>query len=63
MVPVAHNAGEVWAKDAFLKSPGTITISIGPVIISQGTRAAEIMREAEAWIETEMASLPNATQD
>jgi len=62
VVPVAHNAGEVWAKDAFLKYPGTITISIGPVIISQGKSAAEIMREAEAWIETEMTSLPHATQ-
>ena len=62
VVPIAHNAGEVWAKDAFIKCPGTITISIGPVIISQGKSAAEIMREAEAWIETEMASLPHATQ-
>ncbi len=62
VVPVAHNAGEVWAKDAFIKYPGTITISIGPVISSQDKSASEIMREVEAWIETEMTRLPRATQ-
>jgi len=62
VVPIAHNAGEVWAKDAFIKRPGTIIISIGPVINTQDKSAAEIMREAEAWIETEMANLPRATQ-
>lgn len=62
VVPVAHNAGEVWAKDAFIKYPGTITISIGPVIRSHDKSAAEIMREVEAWIETEMATLPRATK-
>lgn len=62
VVPVAHNAGEVWAKDAFLKRPGTITISIGPVIDSMDRSASDIMREAEAWIENEMTRLPHATQ-
>ena len=62
VVPVAHNAGEVWAKDAFIKYPGTITISIGPVISSHDKSAAEIMREVEAWIETEMVTLPRATK-
>ena len=62
VVPVAHNAGEVWAKDAFIKHPGTITISIGPVINSQDKSASDIMREVEAWIETEMTTLPRAAQ-
>lgn len=62
VVPVAHNAGEVWAKDAFLKYPGTITISIGPTISSTDKSASDIMRETEAWIENEMTTLPHATQ-
>lgn len=62
VVPVAHNAGEVWGKDAFIKHAGTITISIGPVINTQDKSAGEIMREAEAWIENEMTKLPRATQ-
>lgn len=61
VVPVAHNAGEVWARDAFIKRPGKITISIGPVISTTGKSASEIMREAETWIENEMARLPHAT--
>jgi 1-acyl-sn-glycerol-3-phosphate acyltransferase len=62
VVPVAHNAGEVWPKDAFIKRPGTITVSIGPAISSVDKSAAEITREVEAWIETEMTTLPHAAQ-
>jgi 1-acyl-sn-glycerol-3-phosphate acyltransferase len=60
IVPVAHNAGEVWPKNAFIKHPGTITVRIGPVIDSTGRSAAELTRAAEAWIETEMTRLPPA---
>ena len=62
VVPVAHNAGELWAKDAFIKRPGIITVSIGPVINSTDKNASDIMRETEAWIENEMVRLPHATQ-
>jgi 1-acyl-sn-glycerol-3-phosphate acyltransferase len=60
IVPVAHNAGEVWPKNAFIKRPGTITVRIGPAIDSHGKSAAELTRAAEAWIETEMTRLPPA---
>lgn len=60
IVPVAHNAGEVWPKNAFVKRPGTITVSIGPAIETAGKSAAELTRAVEAWIETEMARLPPA---
>ena len=60
IVPVAHNAGEVWPKNAFIKQPGTITISIGPVIDATGKSAAELTRAVEAWIESEMTRLPPA---
>jgi 1-acyl-sn-glycerol-3-phosphate acyltransferase len=62
VVPVAHNAGEVWPKNAFIKRPGTVTVRIGPAIESQGKSAADITRAVEAWIETEMARLPPAAQ-
>ena len=29
VLPVAHNAGTCWRRNAFLKYPGTITVSIG----------------------------------
>ncbi len=60
IVPVAHNAGEVWPKNAFIKRPGTVTVSIGPAIDPAGKSAAELTRAAEAWIETEMSRLPPA---
>lgn len=60
VVPVAHNAGEVWPKNAFLKRPGTITVRIGPPIASAGRKPAEVLAETEAWIETEMKRLPHA---
>ncbi|MFP5380730.1 MAG: lysophospholipid acyltransferase family protein [Gammaproteobacteria bacterium] len=60
IVPVAHNAGEVWPKNAFIKCPGTVTVSIGPAIETAGKSAAELTRAAEAWIEAEMARLPPA---
>jgi len=60
IVPVAHNAGEVWPKNAFIKRPGTVTVSIGPVIETAGKSASELTRAVEAWIETEMTRLPPA---
>ncbi len=60
VVPVAHNAGEVWPKNAFVKRPGTITVRIGPAIDSREKSAAELTRLVEAWIEAEMTRLPPA---
>jgi 1-acyl-sn-glycerol-3-phosphate acyltransferase len=53
-VPVAHNAGEFWARNAFVKKPGLITVSIGPPIDPGGKTADEITTLAEQWIEAEM---------
>lgn len=56
-VPVAHNAGEFWGRNAFLKRPGTITVSIGQPIDPAGMKADELNSRVEAWIENEMAHL------
>lgn len=56
-VPVAHNAGEFWPKNAFIKKPGVITVSIGPAIDPTGKTAEEITTLAEQWIENEMRRL------
>lgn len=57
VVPVAHNAGEFWRRNAFLKRPGEIIVSVGPVIDATGLEAAEVNARAEAWIEGEMRRL------
>lgn len=56
-VPVAHNAGEFWGRNAFLKHPGTITVSIGPPIDPAGKKADDVNAQVEAWIEAEMPRL------
>jgi 1-acyl-sn-glycerol-3-phosphate acyltransferase len=57
VVPVAHNAGLYWAKNAFLKHPGTITLRIGPAIATEGRQPAEVNADAERWIEQQQAEL------
>jgi 1-acyl-sn-glycerol-3-phosphate acyltransferase len=54
VVPIAHNAGELWPRQAFLKKPGTVTVSIGPAFDATGLTEAEVNRKAEEWIEGEM---------
>jgi len=53
VVPVAHNAGRCWRRNAFLKYPGLITVSIGAPIAPQHMTAEELNRRAEEWIESE----------
>jgi 1-acyl-sn-glycerol-3-phosphate acyltransferase len=57
VVPVAHNAGKLWGRGAFLKYPGTITMSIGQPIDPAGLKAEEISRRVEDWIEGEIIKL------
>lgn len=57
VVPVAHNAGKLWGRKAFLKLPGVITMSIGAPINPKGLKAEEISRRVEDWIENEIPKL------
>ena len=57
VVPVAHNAGLVWPRNAFIKRPGTITVRIGPSI-EPGDRDPKALNDlAEAWIEEQQKAL------
>lgn len=57
VIPVAHNAGRLWPKNALLKRPGEIVVSIGPAIASAGKKPGALNSEVEAWIEAEMQTL------
>lgn len=61
IVPVAHNAGLYWAKNAFIKRPGLVTVLIGKPITASGRSADELIAEVENWIESRMQVL-NAQQ-
>jgi 1-acyl-sn-glycerol-3-phosphate acyltransferase len=54
VLPVAHNAGELWGRHAFLKYPGTVTVRIGTPIAPQARKADDLNREAENWIRLQM---------
>lgn len=57
VIPIAHNAGELWPRNAFVKKPGMITVSIGPVIDSTGLTPEALNEKVSAWIEGEMRIL------
>ncbi|MCX7961719.1 MAG: 1-acyl-sn-glycerol-3-phosphate acyltransferase [Burkholderiales bacterium] len=57
VVPVAHNAGLVWPRRAFLKRAGTVTFRIGRPIPTAGRDPAEVNAEAERWIEAQQREL------
>lgn len=54
VVPIAHNSGECWPKQSFLKRPGVITVSIGKPISPEGQTPDSMMQQVENWIESEM---------
>jgi len=57
VLPVAHNAGLRWGRNAFLKHPGLVTVSIGPPISPEGSDAETLSARVEQWIEDEMPRL------
>ena len=62
IVPIAHNAGELWRRNAFMKQPGTVTMIIGAALATKDKTAATVIKEVEEWIENEMAKLPPAAR-
>jgi 1-acyl-sn-glycerol-3-phosphate acyltransferase len=57
VIPVAHNAGELWPRKAFIKKPGLVTVSIGPLIHPDGLTADQLNEKVKDWIEGEMRVL------
>jgi 1-acyl-sn-glycerol-3-phosphate acyltransferase len=57
VVPVAHNAGLLWGRNAFLKRPGTVTVEIGPPIDARAHTPETLNSAVERWIEERMAVL------
>lgn len=57
VLPVAHNAGLRWGRNAFLKHPGLVTVSIGAPIHPQGLDAETLIARVEQWIEDEIPKL------
>ena len=57
VIPRAVSSAKVWPRKAIVKRPGIVDVSIGKPIPSEGRKPDELMREVQAWIETEMHRL------
>lgn len=58
IIPVAHNAGYLWARNSIIKKPGLISFVIGSVIETNNKTAKQITKEVESWIDNTVKSLP-----
>jgi len=54
VLPVAHNAGDLWPRRSLIKRPGLIRFCIGPPIDGAGRSPREINESVRLWIETRM---------
>lgn len=57
IVPVAHNAGDLWQRRSFLKRPGTVRFVIGPPIDAAARPPKETNEIVQAWIEGRMREI------
>ena len=49
IVPVYHNAGNLWPKGGFIKKPGVITVVIGEVISDSNLTSSELTEKIRNW--------------
>lgn len=57
IVPVAHNAGDLWRRLEFTKRPGTVRFCIGPPISAQDRPPKETNLVVQDWIESKMREI------
>jgi len=60
IVPVAHNAGDLWRRREFTKRPGTVRFVIGPPIDATAQSPKETSLIAQGWIEGKMREISTA---
>ncbi len=57
IIPVALNAAHCWPSGSFKKVPGLITVSLGPLVSTEGKRSKQVIKEVEEWVEAEMEKI------
>ena len=60
LVPVAHNAGVFWSRNALGKIRGEIQLVIGPALDTSGRSPTELTAAAQTWVEAECEKMPSA---
>ncbi len=54
IIPMAHNAGNCWPRNAFIKKAGIIRVNIGPAIYPNTLTTDEIHQRTENWIKEKL---------
>jgi len=49
IIPVYHNAGNLWPKGSFIKKPGVITVVIGEAISDSSLTSSELTEKIRNW--------------
>ncbi|HNP63152.1 MAG TPA: lysophospholipid acyltransferase family protein [Woeseiaceae bacterium] len=62
IVPVAHNAGDLWRRRELVKRPGLVRFCIGPPIDPGTQSPKETNQLVQAWIENKMREISPAYQ-
>ena len=57
ILPIAHNAGELWPRYAFRKRAGCVKVVVGPPIRTEGRDPISVNQEVERWIEDRMREI------
>jgi 1-acyl-sn-glycerol-3-phosphate acyltransferase len=57
LLPIAVTSAKCWPRNAFIKRPGVIDVSIGVPVPVDGRDSEALMREVETWVEAEMRRL------
>ena len=63
IVPVAHNADDVWRRREFSLHPGTVRFCIGPPVDASAQSPRETNLIVQAWIEAKMTEISAAYKD
>jgi len=53
VLPAAHNSGDYWPRQRFIKTPGTIHVHIGELIDTSALNEEQINQTVEQWIRNE----------
>jgi 1-acyl-sn-glycerol-3-phosphate acyltransferase len=63
IVPVAHNAGDLWPKRGMAKTPGRIRFCIGPPVDPGDRNPRETNLIVQSWIEDKMNEISTLYRD
>lgn len=63
IIPMAHNAGDLWRRRELTKRPGTVRFCIGPPIDACAQTPKETNLIVQRWIENKMGEISLAYQD